>query len=146
MYCQPFRKVLNCLGLFLTVLFFSSIPAAQAQAVYGSVFGTIRDNTGAVIPNANITVSDVAKGTSVTTVSGAGGEYLVQHLIPDTYRVDVEATGFTKGTTDNVVVFADTSPKVDLQLSVAGASNTVIVTGSGAPAPDRPGRGQHHLE
>ncbi len=132
MYCKPFRKILDSLCLSLTVLVLSSTPAAQAQAVYGSIFGTVKDDTGAVIPNANITVTDVAKGTSVTAVSGASGDYLVQHLIPDTYRVDVEATGFAKSTTENVVVFADTSPKVDLQLSVAGASNTVVVT-AGAP-------------
>ena len=77
-------------------------------------------------------VTDVAKGTSVQAQSDASGEYRVQHLIPDSYRVDVEAPGFSKTTADNVVVYADTSPKVDLQLSVAGTTNTVTVS-SGAP-------------
>ena len=75
---------------------FALVPAALGQAVYGSIFGTITDNTGAVVPNATVTVTDVSKGTSVTTKSGGDGEYRVQHLIPDTYRVDVDAPGFTK--------------------------------------------------
>ena len=41
----------------------SLTPSALAQAVYGSIFGTITDNTGAVVPNAKITITDIAKGT-----------------------------------------------------------------------------------
>jgi hypothetical protein len=108
------------------------VPSARAQAVYGSIFGTVTDNTGAVVPNAPVTVINIAKGTTVSAQTSASGDYRVQHLIPDTYRVEVEAPGFTKSTTDNVVVYADTSPKVDLQLSVAGATNTVTVS-SAAP-------------
>jgi len=120
--------------LYLAILVWLAplTPSALAQAVYGSIFGTITDNTGAVVPNAQITVTDIAKGTAVQAQSDASGDYRVQHLIPDSYRVDVEAPGFSKSTTDNVVVYADTSPKVDLQLSVAGTTNTVTVS-SGAP-------------
>ena len=116
----------------LSALTVAVAPSAQAQAVYGSIFGTVTDNTGAVIPNATVTVTDIAKATSVTAQSDASGGYRVQHLIPDTYRVDVAGTGFATSTADNVVVYADTSPKVDIQLSVAGASNTVTVS-SAAP-------------
>jgi hypothetical protein len=116
------------LAVSLSSLVSSFVPSATAQAVYGSIFGTIADNTGAVVPNATITVTDVAKGTSVTAQSDASGGYRVQHLIPDTYRVDVDAQGFSKSTADNVVVYADTSPKVDLQLSPAGATTTVTVS------------------
>ncbi len=105
------------------------VPAAKAQAVYGSIFGTITDSTGAVIPNATITVTDVAKGTSVTTQSSGDGQYRVQHLIPDTYRVAAGAAGFTNSTADNIVVYADTSPKVDLKLNVGAATSTVTVNG-----------------
>src|SRR6202012_5911537 len=116
----------------LTIWLASLAPSAMAQAVYGSIYGTITDNTGAVVPNAAITVTDVSKNTSVTAQSDGAGEYRVQHLIPDTYRVDVEVSGFNKSTAENVIVYADTSPKVDLKLSVASATATVTVTG-GAP-------------
>jgi hypothetical protein len=125
-------KIIYLVGLVGLVGLCALAPAARAQAVYGSIFGTITDNTGAVVPNATITVTNVAKGTAVTTQSSASGDYRVQHLIPDTYRVDVDASGFSRSTADNVVVYADTSPKVDLPLSVAGATNTVTVS-SAAP-------------
>src|SRR5579862_2663399 len=85
---------------------------ASAQAVYGSIFGTVTDSSGAVVPNATVTVTDVTKGTSVTVQSDTNGDYRVQHLIPDTYTVTAEATGFGKTKTEGVVVYADTAPKV----------------------------------
>lgn len=127
---QILRRLLNTLALSL-LLSLAAVPAT-AQAVYGSVFGTVTDTTGAVIPGAKITVTDVSKNTSVTTVTNGSGEYRVEHLIPDTYRVDAEASGFSQGSASNVVVFADTSPKVDIQLKIGAVSNTVTVT-AGAP-------------
>jgi outer membrane receptor protein involved in Fe transport len=99
-----------------------------AQAVYGSVFGTVADSTGAVVPNATVTVTDVTKGTSVVVQTDASGEYRVQHLIPDTYSVAAEAGGFSKVTTDNVVVYADTAPKVDITLVIGSVSASVNVS------------------
>ncbi len=126
------RIVAPCRGaLFLSIVLLwlsASVLPASAQAVYGSIFGTVTDNTGAILPNATIVVTDVSKGTSVTVQANASGEYTVQHLIPDTYRVEAQAAGFSKSTADNVVVYADTAPKVNLQLAVGAVSNTVTVT------------------
>ncbi|HVJ08601.1 MAG TPA: carboxypeptidase regulatory-like domain-containing protein [Acidisarcina sp.] len=117
---------------FILLWITASAHPAFGQAVYGSIFGTVTDNTGAVVPNATITVVDVTKGTSVTTQTSGSGEYRVQHLIPDTYRVDAESTGFSKTSVSNIVVYADTAPKVDIKLEVGTVSNTVTVS-SGAP-------------
>ena len=70
------------------------IAPASAQSVYGSIFGTVTDSTGAAIPGATITVKDVAKGTVVTATSNASGDYSVPHLIPDVYDLKVTAKGF----------------------------------------------------
>lgn len=105
---------------------------AMGQAVYGSIFGTVTDKSGAVIPNAKITVTDVSKGTTATAQSNEAGEYRVQHLIPDTYRVEAEAPGFSKVQVDSVVVFADTAPEVNLHMEVGAQATTVTVQG-GAP-------------
>jgi hypothetical protein len=112
----------------VTVFSLATPLRSSAQAVYGSVFGTVTDSSGAVVPNATVTVTDVAKGTSETTQSNEAGEYRVQHLIPDTYTVSAEAKGFGKVTTENVIVYADTAPKVDITLPVGSVSNTVNVT------------------
>ncbi len=125
---NPFNWLLILLMGFAILL----PKPSSGQAVYGSIFGTVTDDSGAVVPNATVTVTDVAKGTIVTAKTDEQGGYRVQHLIPDTYKVDVEASGFSKGSTENVVVYADTSPKVDVKLTVGAVSNTVTVT-SGAP-------------
>lgn len=119
-------------GIAFALCFFLSSGTSSAQAVYGSIFGTITDSTGAVVANATITVTDVSKGTTVTVQSGASGEYRVQHLIPDTYKVTAEASGFKTTNTDNVAVYADTAPKVDMSLTPGATNESVVVTG-GAP-------------
>jgi hypothetical protein len=104
-------------------------PCASAQAVYGSVFGTVIDNTGAVVPGAKVTVTDVNKGTAVSAESNGTGDYRVDHLIPDTYSVTVEAPNFQTGTVSGVVVYADTAPKVNVTLQIGSSSTTIEVKG-----------------
>jgi hypothetical protein len=119
---------LLCAGAFGLLVACGVFHSAHAQAVYGSIFGTVTDNAGAVVPNATVKITDVAKGTSTTVQTNGSGEYTVQHLIPDVYQVDVTAAGFAPGTVNNVVVYADTAPKADIKLTVGGASSTVTVT------------------
>ncbi|WP_446744439.1 carboxypeptidase regulatory-like domain-containing protein [Silvibacterium acidisoli] len=112
----------------LIVMALAGTAAAHAQAVYGSIFGTVTDASGAVVPNATVSVIDISKNTKVSVQTNSSGSYTVQHLIPDTYRVEVEAGGFSKSTTDNVIVYADTAPKVDVKMTIGSVANTVTVT------------------
>ena len=105
---------------------------AGAQAVYGTILGTVTDPTGAAVPGAKVTILDVAKGTSNDTQTNENGEYTASHLIPDLYDVQVEASGFTTGAVHGVRVFADTTPKVDVHLKLASSNTSVTV--SDAPA------------
>ena len=120
------RALIALAGLIVAVCAFSS--AASAQAVYGSIFGTVTDSSGAAIPNATITVTNISKGTSTTTQAGATGDFRAEHLIPDTYKVEATAQGFQTAVANNIVVYADTSPKVDLKLAVGATTQTVEVT------------------
>jgi len=120
-------KILIALAILLMGILSGSVPV-NAQAVYGSIYGTATDKTGASVPNATITVTDVSKGTSVTVQSNGTGLYRVQHLIPDTYSVQASAKGYENALVKDVVVFADTAPEVNIQLSVGGTSETVTVT------------------
>jgi outer membrane receptor protein involved in Fe transport len=124
-------KALAC-GLGVAVLAFLPF-SSHAQAVYGSIYGTVTDNTGAVVPNATVTVTDEAKGTRTTVQTNDSGAYSVEHLIPDKYDVKVEASGFQTFEAKGIQVFADTSPKVDAQLQVGGASQTVTVSAESIP-------------
>ena len=74
--CALLFAALFCLAFFLP-------ETASSQAVYGNIFGTVTDPSGAAVPNAKVTVTDIAKGTSITTTTNATGNYTVTHLIPD---------------------------------------------------------------
>jgi hypothetical protein len=127
--CQ--RKFL----LTLVVTFFVLLANGRlsAQAIYGTIAGTVTDATGAVVPNAKVTVIDTAKGTTKTVQSNADGRYTVTDLIPDSYTVKAEAGNFTPAEVNGILVAADTTQTVDLHLNVSGASQTVTVTTEAPP-------------
>jgi hypothetical protein len=104
-------------------------PRVSGQAVFGSILGTVTDPQGNAVSGAKITVTSVTKNTSYEATSNESGNYAVTHLIPDSYRVHVEATGFKVLDVEAVTVTADSSVKVDAALQVGAVSQTVEVTG-----------------
>lgn len=73
------------------------LPAAmRAQAVFGGIAGTVTDSTGAALPGATITITDIGKGVGFTTVTNASGNYSRSHLIVGEYEVSIEAPGFER--------------------------------------------------
>src|SRR5437762_6376780 len=103
-------------------------PPASGQAVFGSIFGTVTDPSGAAVPNAKVTVTSATKATSYTATTNADGNYSVTHLIPDTYNVRAEAAGFKAFEVKNTPVSADAAARVDGQFQVGGTTETVEVT------------------
>ncbi len=120
------------LALFACASFLLIAPA-NAQSVYGSIFGTVTDSSGAAIPSATVTVTDESKGTVVTATSNASGDYSVPHLIPDVYDLKVTAKGFQAFETKGINVEADTSPRIDPTLQVGAANTTVTVNADQEP-------------
>jgi hypothetical protein len=122
-----------CLGiLFLAAILLAGRPG-HAQAIYGSLYGAITDNTGAIVPNAKVTVTDVEKGTQSVVQSNAEGFWRVDNLIPDTYSIKVESGSFSPGQAEGIDLHAGTSQQVNVALQVQGTQQTVTVT-SEAPA------------
>lgn len=123
------KAILVLAGLVaLVVLGTVHVPTAQAQAVYGSILGTVTDPQGAAVSNAKVTVTNQRKGTEDTTITNESGNYSVTHLIPDVYTVKAEAPGFKIVQTKDVNVSADAGSRVDLAFQVGGTSETVEVT------------------
>ena len=68
-----------------------AVPAsAWAQQVFGSIFGTVTDSSGAAVSNAKVVITDVNKGTKFELTTDASGNYNKGQLIPDTYTVAIE--------------------------------------------------------
>ncbi len=100
-----------------------------AQAVYGSIFGTVTDAQGAEVTGAKVTVTSIAKGTTTETTTNESGNYAVTHLIPDAYKIRIEAPGFKATDIPSVQVSADTGAHVDAQLQVGAVTQSIEVTG-----------------
>jgi hypothetical protein len=113
--------ILALLGLFC------ACTAALAQVTTGSILGTIHDSTGAVIPGATVTITDTGKGTTSTKQTDSDGSYNVPFLIPGTYNVSVEMSGFKRSVSNNVVLDIDQKARVDFTLEIGGMSETVQV-------------------
>src|SRR6202790_4772835 len=123
-------KRLVAVGLaVMFCVFLLKAPTAYGQAVYGSIAGTVTDQQGNAVTGAKVTITDVTKNTSDETTTNESGNYTLIHLIPDTYKIRVEAPGFKAYEVPNVLVQVDTSARVDAQLQVGAVTQTVEVTG-----------------
>src|SRR5215471_7055998 len=122
------RVLLGWLAAF-SLVFAMAAPRISGQAVFGSILGTVTDPQGNAVTGATITVTSVTKSTSFSATSNESGNYSVTHLIPDNYKIHVEATGFKAYDVASVAVSADSSVKVDAALQVGAVSQTVEVTG-----------------
>src|SRR5256885_17177025 len=95
----------------VAILFMLVSTYGFGQAVYGSIYGTVTDSSGAAVPNAQIHVTSVQQGTRVDATTNDTGLYNIGHLIPGDYNVQSEAAGFKSEQAKNIKVSADTSNK-----------------------------------
>jgi outer membrane receptor protein involved in Fe transport len=122
------RAFFGCFVVFCLVLAMSA-PTSSGQAVYGGILGTVTDGQGNAVAGAKVIVTSVAKGTIEETATHDDGTYSVSHLIPDTYDVRIEATGFKSYDVKAVLVSADSSSNVDAKMDVGSVSQSIEVTG-----------------
>jgi hypothetical protein len=100
---------------------------AVAQQIEGSITGTVKDATGADVPEAAVQAENTATNLMVSARSEANGSYLLPHLLPGTYRVTITKDGFQIETHTQVLVNADRTTTVDVTLKVGQESVTVDV-------------------
>src|SRR5260370_17441412 len=98
------------------------------QQVFGSIFGTVTDSTGAAVGNAKVTITDVHKGTRSEVTTDASGNYTKGQLIPDTYKVTIEAPGFQKVVSNGLEVQVDAAVRYDAARKIGDVSTEVEVT------------------
>jgi hypothetical protein len=106
---------------------FAVVPAT-AQKDSGSIVGVVKDASGAVVPGARVTVTDVDRGTEVVTRTDAQGEYTASPLKVGQYRVTIEKAGFKKTLAGPVTVDVQGRPAVDVTLQVGSISESMTIT------------------
>jgi hypothetical protein len=116
----------------LAAMLLMSVSASYAQQVFGSIYGSVTDANGGGVPGAKVTITDKSKGTSFDITTDAAGNYNKGQLIPDTYKVTIEAAGFGKIVSDDIIVRVDEAQKYDASLKV-GAVTTEVEVSAEAP-------------
>jgi hypothetical protein len=104
-----------------------SLKTLQAQTAYGTILGTVTDASGAVVANANVTVTNLGTNVSSQIKCGPAGNYDVPNRIPGKYQVTVEAAGFKRFVTSDLVMLVNQRLRVDATLQPGAVTSTVNV-------------------
>jgi hypothetical protein len=130
MYRKNLKKFCEaCSGCFLLCLLFTA-SYVHAQVRSATITGTVTDASGAVVPDAQVTVTDTATNESVSTKTTSSGTYTVPYLATDTYNVTIMKSGFQKFTEAGLHLDPAQVGKVDAVLQVGSTATNVEVTAS----------------
>src|SRR5688572_2890636 len=120
------RTVVGLLGLCSMLL----APApAWGQATTGELAGRVTDSGGAVVPGVTVTALNDATGFSRTTLTSAGGDFLITLLPPGRYTVSAELSGFRRAVRRDVEVNIGTRQTLGFELGVGNMTEEVVVSG-----------------
>jgi len=115
--------------LFLLISLALVAVVATAQVQNGQFNGTVLDPSGAAIPNAKVTVTNLGTNLSVTATTNQSGGYMARELPPGNYKITAEAPGFRTASNTNVTLNAGSIQRVDMRMEIGQASQTVEVSG-----------------
>src|SRR5216684_2992727 len=119
------RQLWIVLGLCMTI----GIASAQT---FGEITGEVKDQSGAVAPNAAITATNTATNASRATRTNEAGIYSIPALNPGTYQVKVEAPGFQPMVRNDIELQVQQTARIDFTLAVGQLAQTVEVSGTAA--------------
>ncbi len=113
--------------LLCPVIATMSAAPLLAQNVTGSISGTVTDASGAVLPNASVSVRNVDTGVATTTTTNGDGVYSARFLPIGRYSVRISAAGFTEQAVPPFTLEINQTAKIDGKLSVGGSDTSVQV-------------------
>ena len=125
---SPTRSnVRRALFALVALLLFACASGSRAQQLTATLSGEVTDSTGAVIPNASVTVTQTTTNAVRTVMSDGSGNYAVTSLPAGTYNVSVSSQGFATFVAKNVVLNVAEKRGLNIQLKTGAATTTVTV-------------------
>src|SRR5262245_49910998 len=121
---------------FIAAIVMMAAVSALAQSDQGSLRGTVRDQTKAVIPGATVVAANQRTGEQRNAVSDERGSYLITNLRPSEYSIEVTAPGFAAFKAPGIQVLVGQTHTVDAELRLEGMNQTLTVTGDGETSVD----------
>jgi hypothetical protein len=106
---------------------------ALGQSTFGTIVGTVRDQSGAVMPGCVVTVENMGTSVRRSTLTDETGSYTVSNLEPGTYRVRMVLPGFQVAEYTSIQLTARQTIRIDGTMTVATQAETVSVTAEAAP-------------
>lgn len=119
------RAIAIAILAMLSLMFPASLYAQEARGV---ITGKVRDASEGVVPGASVKITNTAMGTSVTVTTNEAGFFQAPFLIPGTYQITVENSGFKKYVRDGVMLRVNDTLELDIQLEVGAVGESVTVT------------------
>src|SRR5690348_4931495 len=114
------------IALGLVLLLFTGFMLAQSDRA--TITGTVKDSTGAVIPDAQVTVINDATNVKTPTTTNSLGIYTVRNLPIGSYRVQVAKTGFGSFERKGITLLISQVAEIDIELKVGTTAELVTVT------------------
>jgi hypothetical protein len=111
-----------------------SAVAGQAQSTQGSILGTVKDSAGAIIPGAQVTLTNTDEGVSRTTKTNGSGEYSFLDAKAAHYTIRIESAGLESWETKGVTLEVRQQLRIDASLAVGTVQQSVTVTGDAVSA------------
>lgn len=104
------------------------LASAGAQELRGKISGRVVDPNGAAVPNASVKVINVARNSTASLTTNTDGLFEAPYLLPGSYQVLVEVSGFKKALQDKVEVAINQTTSIEMKLDVGTPQETVTVT------------------
>ncbi len=121
-------KRIGLIGLWVLCVLGLWVPVLPAQFETASVLGYVRDGSGAMLPNATVTLTNQQTAIAQTAQSNGEGSYTFVSVPPGSYRLTAEVVGFDKSETPEFMVTTNARQRIDVALQVGAASETVEVS------------------
>ena len=116
----------------LILILILGCSAALAQSTFGTIVGTVRDSSGALMPSVVITVENTGTSFRRSTMADESASYSFLNLEPGTYKVTIMAPGFQVAEYTNIQLLARQTIRIDGQMTVASQVETVSVVADAA--------------
>ncbi len=121
-------RLRNLIAILVGVLCLASLATAQIRS--GVITGTVTDATGAIVPNARVTVTNQDTGVSQQTQSNQVGEYTVPYLPPGRYTIEAQLEGFDTRRVTDIVLGTATTVRTNVTLSPGAVATSIEVAAS----------------
>jgi hypothetical protein len=121
-------RLLCVFALVLCVLAVSAVPAWGQAVATGTIVGTVKDNSGAVVAGAKVTIVDKATGDTRSTMTNDLGHYIFPNVSPSNYVMKFTKAGFAELDVANATVLVGTQLNENVQMNLGSVSTTVTVT------------------